>query len=78
MYRTPLACAAFLLSACTTDPLPEEEYEAPTGNFPLLGTVPDRPTLPSSEDITQQQKRLQGEHDQATKKQVEILKSTKA
>jgi hypothetical protein len=70
-------CTVFLLSACTTDPVPDEEFEAPTGNFPLLGNVPDRPIFPLSEDATRQYQRLQREHDQATEKQSDIIKSIK-
>jgi hypothetical protein len=74
MYKKLGICAAFLLTSCTTDTLPEEEFEGPTGNFPLLGTVPDRPVLPLADDLKIQQTRLQQEHDQATKKQTDILK----
>ncbi len=71
-------CAAFLLAACTTDSGPEEAFEGATSNFPLLGDVPDRPVLPSSRDISHQQRHLQIERDQATEKQGEIIKSVKS
>jgi hypothetical protein len=70
-------CAGFLLSACTTDSVPDEEFEMPTGNFPLLNSVPDRSSFGPSEDIGSQQKRLQWEHDQAVKKQADVIKSVK-
>ncbi|MCE3230703.1 MAG: hypothetical protein K0R76_657 [Alphaproteobacteria bacterium] len=70
-------CTVFVLFGCTTDPVPDEEFEAPTGNFPLLGNVPDRPSFPLLEDTTRQHKRLQREHDQATEKQSAIIKSIK-
>lgn len=78
MQKKAGICIAFLLSACTTESVPDEEFEAPTTNFPLLGNVPDRPALPPSEDRTRQQRRLQSEHDQAIEKQDEIIKSTKS
>lgn len=77
MYKKLGMCAALLLCACTTDSVPDEEFEGPTGNFPLLGTVPDRPKLPLTDDIIRQEKRLKHEHDQATQKQNDVLNSTK-
>jgi|GEM_PF-2507811 len=56
-----------LLSACTTDSAPDEDFEAPTLNFPLLGNVPDRPLIPKDKDIQYQKKQLQIERDQALK-----------
>jgi hypothetical protein len=57
---------ALLLSFCTTDPLPDEDYEAPTiGQFPLLGTVPDRPSFPEASLYQDQRQRLQKSHDYA-------------
>jgi hypothetical protein len=70
-------CSIFLLSACTTDSVPDEEFEMPTGNFPLLSSVPDRSSFGLSDDIGCQQKRLQWEHDQAMKKQVDVIESIK-
>lgn len=70
-------CVGFFLSACTTDSVPEEEFEVPTGNFPLLSNVPDRSSFESSEDMSCQQKHLQWEHDQAVKKQADVIKSIK-
>lgn len=78
MYKRLGICIFLTLCGCTTDPTPDEEFEGPAGNFPLLGTVPDRPILPAQEEFTTQQKRLQQEHDQAAIKQAEILKSTKS
>jgi hypothetical protein len=78
MYKIFRVSGALLLAACTTDSVPDEEFEGPTGDFPLLGTVPGRHALPPpSEDIKRQKERLQREHDQATQKQAEIIKSTK-
>ena len=75
MYKKFGMCAVFFLSACTTDPIPEEEFEGPTGHFPLLGNVPDRPDLPEPKTLIRQQKHLQKEHDQATQKQDAVIKS---
>ncbi len=69
---------SFLLSACTTNAIPEEEFEAPNINFPILNTVPDRPSFPDSRTLIQDQKRLQSEHDEATQKQAEVIKSQKS
>ena len=77
MVRKPLAWIVFLLCACTTDPVPDEEFEMPTFDFPLLGNVPDRPALPEPKSFIKRQKRLQAEHDQATKKEAEIIKLRK-
>ena len=66
-----------LLSACTTDPVPDEEFEAPTLNFPLLGNVPDRPSLPSPKTLKRQQNRLKSDHNLAFEKQKDILNSLK-
>ena len=41
-----IVCWGLVCAACTTNPVPEEEFEGPEGNFPLLADVPDRPTLP--------------------------------
>lgn len=76
MVKKPLVWIVFLLCGCTTDPVPDEDFEAPTLDFPLLGNVPDRPTLPEPKSFIKRQKRLQTEHDQATK-EAEIIKSTK-
>lgn len=70
-------CIAFLLTGCSTDSVPDEEFEAPTLDFPLLGNVPDRPPLPEPETFARQQKRLKSEHDQAIKQQDGIIKSIK-
>lgn len=77
MVKNPLLCIAFLLCACTTDPVPEEEFEGPTTDFPLLGHVPDRPVLPEPASFTNPQKQLQSERDEATRKEAEIIKLTK-
>ena len=77
MYKILVISSCFLLSACTTDPVPEEEFEGPTSDFPLLGTVPDRPVLPKKEALARQQHHLQTEHDDAEKKQADLLKSLK-
>lgn len=77
MYKMLGICVTFLLSACTTDPVPEEAYEASHGKFPLLGNVPNRDSLPPLEDISHQQKRLRREIEDAFQKQAEILKSEK-
>jgi hypothetical protein len=78
MYKRLGTCIFLILCGCTTDPTPDEDFEGPTGNFPLLGTVPDRPVLPTQEELKSQQTRLQQEHDQATLKQAEILKANKS
>ncbi len=65
----------WILAACTTDPVPDEDFEIPTTNFPLLGNVPDRPVLPPPEETARQKKRLQQEHDQATEERQEVVKS---
>ena len=78
MYKSLGICIFLTLCGCTTDPIPEEEFEGPAGNFPLLGTVPYRPILPAKEEFISQKIRLQQEHDQATLKQAEILKSKKS
>lgn len=67
-----------LLSACTTDPVPDEDFEGPTSNFPLLGNVPDRPTFPETKTLNSQRNRLQVERHQATEKQAEVVKSIKS
>jgi hypothetical protein len=77
MYKKFGLCIAFLLMGCTTETHPEEDFEGPTGQFPLLGTVPDRPALPSSDELTNQEKQLKYERDQATEKQLTVLKSIK-
>lgn len=77
MVKNSLLWIAFLLCACTTDPVPEEEFEGPTTDFPLLGHVPGRPALPEPASFTNQQKRLQSEHDEATRKEAEIIKLRK-
>lgn len=66
---------SFLLSACTTDSVPDEEFEAPTGNFPLLGTVPDRLAFQPQQDIACRQDRLQRERDETIQKQAKIVRS---
>ena len=33
------------LNSCTTNPVPEEEFEGPAGNFPRIVDVPDRPKV---------------------------------
>ncbi|MBX9805447.1 MAG: hypothetical protein K2Y18_06825 [Alphaproteobacteria bacterium] len=68
---------AFFLSACTTNPIPEENFEAPTLKFPLLGNVPDRPVLPTPETLSRQQRQLKTDHDIAVEKQEAILKAKK-
>ncbi len=77
MVKKPFLWIVFLLCACTTDPIPDEEFEGPTTNFPLLGHVPDRPPFPDLDSFTNPQKRLQSEHDEATKKEAEVIKLTK-
>lgn len=77
MYKMLGIGVTLLLSACTTDPVPEEAYEMPQGKFPLLGNVPNRDSLPPFEDISLQQKRLHREIKAASQKQAEILKSEK-
>ncbi|MGV8949066.1 MAG: hypothetical protein ACOH2E_06880 [Candidatus Paracaedibacter sp.] len=77
MVKNPLLWIVLLLCACTTDPVSDEEFEMPTFDFPLLGNVPDHPTLPEPQSFIERQKRLQTEHDQATKKEAEIIKLTK-
>ena len=68
---------SFFLSACTTDPVQDEEFEAPTGKFPLLGNVPDPPVFETPKSMDNQQKRLQQEHDEAIHKQAEVMESIK-
>jgi len=68
-------CAGFLLLGCTTDPVPDEAFEVPAGNFPLLGTVPDRPPFQSLADTVRQQRRLQHDHHEAREKQADIIQS---
>jgi len=75
--KLSLSSVFFFLCACTTDPIPEEEFEGPTANFPLLGHVPDRPPLPEPASFTNHQKRLQSERDKATKEEADIIKLTK-
>lgn len=75
MYKKFGLGIAFLICGCTTDPQPEEEFEGLTGNFPLLGTVPDRPALPSSDELTRQERRLKQERDDAIAMQANVLKS---
>ncbi|MBM3632627.1 MAG: hypothetical protein FJX03_02815 [Alphaproteobacteria bacterium] len=77
MYKILGIGVTFLLSACTTDPVSEEAYEAPQGQFPLLGNIPNRDSIPPFEDISLQQKRLRREIEEASQKQTEILKSEK-
>lgn len=77
MVKKPIFWIVFLLCSCTTDPVPDEDFEGPTTNFPLLGNVPDRPTLPEPNSFFSHQKRLQSEHDEAGKKEAEIIKLTK-
>jgi hypothetical protein len=72
-----LAAFCFLLEACTSDSTPEEKFEAPTLDFPLLGTIPERPQLPDPCVLTKQQQRLQADHDQAVKREAEVIKSVK-
>jgi hypothetical protein len=78
MVKNPFLWIVFLLCACTTDPVSDEEFEGPTANFPLLGNVPDRPTLPEAESFANQQKILQDEQDEAAKKKAGVLKLTKS
>lgn len=70
-----LAVLSCFLWACTTDLLPDEEFEAPTSTFPLLGHVPDRPSFPDPEAISHKKKHLQQEHDQATEKRKDVVNS---
>lgn len=77
MVKLPLLWIAFLLCGCTTDPVSDEEFEGPTTNFPLLGNVPDRPTLPEAGSFANQQKRLKAEQNEATKKKTDIINLTK-
>ena len=77
MVKLPLLWIAFLLCACTTDPVSDEEFEGPTTNFPLLGNVPDRPTLPEAGSFANQQKRLKAEQNEATKKKTDVINLTK-
>jgi hypothetical protein len=74
LFMGGLSC---FLCACSTDAVPDEEFEAPTLNFPLLGTVPERPLFPPSEKASHQKKRLQQERDQAAEKRHEIMGSLK-
>jgi hypothetical protein len=39
--------------------------------------VPDRPTFPKTKTLNNQRKHLEVEHDQATEKQAEVIKSVK-
>lgn len=71
-------CLALLLSGCSTDTVPDEEFEGPTLNFPLLGNVPDRPNLPEPEGITHHENNLRKERDQALQKQEGIIRSIKS
>lgn len=68
---------ALLLSGCSADTVPDEEFEAPTLNFPLLGNVPDRPILPNQNNLYKQERNLKIERDQAIQKQDGIIKSIK-
>jgi hypothetical protein len=45
-HLTVLLAAAAFIVGCTTNPVPEEEFTGPDGNFPCLIDVPDRPKLP--------------------------------
>jgi len=67
---------ALLLSACTSDHVPDEDFEAPTSNFPLLGSVPDRPLFPESKIIEQQKSHLKRECLEASQ-EAEALTKTK-
>lgn len=52
---------SFFLSGCR-DKLPEESFAVlPQGGFPKLGYVPDRPALPSAEDIQARKQALSGD-----------------
>ena len=64
-----------LLCACTTDPVPDENFELPTMSYPLLGHVPDRPRFESSACFIHRQKRLQHEHDEAVKERGKVVES---
>lgn len=77
MVKKIIVLLCLALTACTTDPVPDEDFEGPTSHFPLLGNVPDRPPMPVPEALLDQQKRLQAEHDAAIKKQDEVIKSMK-
>lgn len=52
----------FIVSLCVmgcSERLPEEDFQLfPTGGFPRLGDVPERPVLPKKEDLTALEKEL--------------------
>jgi hypothetical protein len=77
MYKKLSASFALLLCACTTDSLPDEEFEGPTTDFPLLGTVPNRPLLPDNKVLTTQENLLKKEHEEATHRHDDFIKSIK-
>ncbi len=66
MVKKEIFLILLVLSACTTDSTPDEDFEAPTSDFPFLGTVPDRPSFPQINTLNRQKERLQTEHNEAT------------
>lgn len=59
--KSPLFFIIFGISlvSCTTDKLPEEQFELPSGEYPRLIDVPDRPVYPSNKEISTTQKQLE-------------------
>ena len=64
---------ALFLSFCTSDPVPDEEFEGPTNDFPHLNTVPGRPAYPNEDIYERDHNRLRAGRDLALKKQAEAI-----
>lgn len=78
MIKMTFFSTCFLLVACTTDSVPDEDFEGiATTNFPQLNTVPTPPHLSDINDLTDQ-KNLQENHAQALQKKESLMKSVKA
>jgi hypothetical protein len=75
---TLLTIGLCFLNACSSDSIPDEKFEAPTLDFPLLGDIPTRPQLPDPCVLAKQQQRLQADHDQAVVREAEVIKSVRS
>ena len=51
-----------LLTCCNGNTIPEESFELPTGAYPKLVDVPDRPTYPATQEVAAIQKNLESSH----------------
>jgi hypothetical protein len=56
---------SLLITSCNNNKIPEERFEIPTGDYPKLVDVPDRPTYLSPNEMAKIQKNLESNRNAA-------------